>query len=332
MPDFDPDRLFGATETPSYVLSVMNEYMDVDLERAKISRGHSSSGNPIVLSVVRNENERLPDFLRHYRHAGIEKFVFIDNDSTDDTANYLAEQPDVDLYRCKRPFHWVRKHGWINLLLGMYGRDRWYIYADGDEHIVFDGIDNGRKFSDLVRSMEKIGIRRVRGVLIDMYTDGPLLKSRYKRGDRLLEAYPYFDTGGYKEAKYREIISRKGGARQRVFAKADKDFRPEMTKYPMFRLSGRDVFANPHHIWPYDENFKSACYLGILHFKFLPEILQRIEEALAKANYWDGSLEYRCYATILQEDSNLTLHSDYSARYISASSLRESDIISTPIF
>lgn len=332
MPEFHPDRLFGTVGTPSYVVSVMQEYMDVDLGRAKISRGHSGPGNPIVLSVVRNENERLPDFLRHYREAGIEKFVFIDNSSTDGTVDYLAEQPDVDLYRCERPFHWMKKHGWINLLLGMYGRDRWYIYADGDEHVVFDGMDEGRKFTDLVCAMERGGVRRVRGVLVDMYTDGPLLKSKYKRGDRLLKAYPYFDCEGYKEAKYREIISRKGGPRQRVFAKADKEFRPELTKYPIFQLSSREVFANPHHIWPYEENFKSDCYLGVLHFKFLPEILLRIEEALEKANYWDGSLEYRCYAKILREDPELSLFSACSAKFTNVSSLREFNIIRSPIF
>lgn len=315
MSEFDPVHLFPSGDVPDHVVAVMREYMDVTLECLKISEGHSRLDNPIVISVVRDENERLPDFLYHYRQAGIEKFVFLDNGSKDGTPEYLAEQPDVDLYCCSRPFNWMKKHGWINLLVAMYGRSRWYIYVDGDEHLIFDGIDEGRTFADLALIMDGKGIRRVRGFLIDMYADGPLLKSTYRRGERLIEAYPYFDSTGYKEEKYKEIISRKGGPRQRTFAKANKSFRPEMTKYPMFRLSGRDVFANPHHIWPYDENFKSECYFGILHFKFLPDVLSRIENAIREGNYWGGSMEYRCYHEVLKEDKQLSLIWGATRRY-----------------
>lgn len=323
MPEFDFQRLFSQAYVPDYVTTVMNEYMDVALERLNVSKGHSSPENPIAISVVRDENERLPDFLRHYREAGIEKFVFLDNGSSDGTAEFLAEQPDTDLYRCARPFNWMKKHGWISLLISMYGRDRWYIYVDGDEHLVFDGIDDGRTFADVARIMQARGLRRVRGCLIDMYSDGPLLKSSYNRSERLLDAYPYFDSDGYKEEKYKEIISRKGGPRQRTFGKADKNFRPELTKYPMFCLSGHDVFANPHHIWPYEGNFDSDCYFGILHFKFLPDVQKRIEEAIKEENYWGRSMEYKCYHEVLSKDRELSLIGDVSQLYKSTSSLIE---------
>ncbi|MCY0096397.1 glycosyltransferase family 2 protein [Hoeflea ulvae] len=323
MPEFDFQKLFSQPVVPEYVATVMNEYMDVTLERLKISEGHSSPENPVVISVVRNENERLPDFFRHYRQAGIEKFVFLDNGSSDGTTEFLAEQADTDVYRCTRPFDWMKKHGWINLLISMYGRERWYIYVDGDEHLVFDGIDEGKTFADVAKVMQDRGLRRVRGCLIDMYSDGPLLKSSYNRGERLLEAYPYFDGEGYKEEKYKEIISRKGGPRQRAFGQADKNFRPEMTKYPMFRLSGHDVFANPHHIWPYEGNFVSECYFGILHFKFLPDVQKRIEDAIENENYWGGSLEYKCYQKTLRENNSTTLLSPISQRYKHVSDLVE---------
>lgn len=321
MPDFNFRCLFSGATVPDYVTTVMNEYMDVTLERLNVSKGHSSPHNPIVLSVVRNENERLPDFFRHYREAGIEKFVFLDNGSTDGTAEFLAEQPDTDLYRCARPFNWMKKHGWINLLISMYGRERWFIYVDGDEHLVFDGIDDGRTFADFAKIMSAKGLRRVRGCLIDMYSKGPLLQSTYNRGERLLDTYPYFDSEGYKEEKYKQIISRKGGPRQRAFGRADANFRPEMTKYPMFRLSGHDVFANPHHIWPYDGNFDSDCYFGILHFKFLPDVQKRIKEAIENENYWGGSMEYKCYHRVLSENRKMSLLDDISSLYATASSL-----------
>jgi hypothetical protein len=327
MPEFDFQRLFSQATVPDYVATVMNEYMDITLERMNVSKGHSSSDNPVVISVVRNENERLPDFFRHYREAGIEKFVLLDNGSTDGTTEFLAEQPDTDLYRCTRPFNWMKKHGWINLLISMYGRERWYIYVDGDEHLVFDGIDDGRTFAEVASIMQARGLRRVRGCLIDMYSDGPLLQSSYKRGERLLDAYPYFDGEGYKEEKYQQIISRKGGPRQRAFGDADKKFRPEMTKYPMFRLTAHDVFANPHHIWPYEGNFDSDCYFGILHFKFLPDVQKRIEEAIKSENYWGGSMEYKCYFKTLIKNDTLSLLDSISVRYVGEKSLLDCDYI-----
>lgn len=329
MLEFDPTRLFPSSELPDYVVTVMQEYMDVGLECLHVAPGHSSAENPIVISVIRNENERLPDFLRHYRQAGTEKFVFLDNGSTDGTKEYLVSQPDIDLYYCDREFNWMKKHGWINLLISMYGRERWFIYVDGDEHLVYDGIDEGRSLSEFACAMDSKGIRRVRGFLVDMYVDGPLLKSAYRRGEPLIQAYPYFDGTGYKEEWYNELISRKGGPRQRAFAKADRNFRPEMTKYPMFRLEARDVFANPHHIWPYEENFKSECYLGVLHFKFLPDVLLRIERAISEENYWGGSMEYKCYDSILRNSRDLSLMFDHSVKFEGACSLLRSKLIAT---
>jgi len=309
-------------ELPGYVKEVMAEYVDVRLERISTSSGPTSRDNPIVISVVRNENDRLPDFIRHYRAGGTEKFVFIDNGSTDGTLEYLQQQQDVDLFRIARPFDWKKKHGWINLVIAMYGRDRWYIYVDADEHLVFDGWDSGRTFRDLAKLMDKRGIARVRGFLIDMYRDGPLLGSGYERGARLLDAYPFLDGDGYKEAKFNEIVSRKGGPRQRVFSPANKDFRPELTKYPMFRLKDYDVFANPHHIWPYEANFRSDCFFGILHFKFLPDVLARIRKAIAEKNYWSGSLEYQCYATVLDQHPSLSFRADQSVKYRNVETLK----------
>jgi len=281
-----------------------------------------------VICVVKNERDRLDDFLRHYRAAGIERFVFIDNQSTDGTFELLQCQPDLDLYRRPGGFDWMRKQGWINKVIQIYGHERWYIYVDADEHIVFDGM-NARSFTDLTREMTRRGVRRVRGFLLDMYAEGPLLKSRYVAGEPLAAAYRFFDRDGYREEVYKEVISFKGGPRMRAFAAADPKFLPELTKYPLFWTRAGEYMANPHHIWPYDDNFKSDRYLAILHYKFLPGIMTKVREAIEKRNYWDGSLEYRCYAKILEADPTLSLVAPVSARYENTGDLVESGLIAT---
>src|SRR5262245_53663554 len=47
------------------------------------ARGPLSHPAVILVAVVRNEIQRLPGFLSHYRRLGIDRFMFIDNDSSD---------------------------------------------------------------------------------------------------------------------------------------------------------------------------------------------------------------------------------------------------------
>jgi hypothetical protein len=313
---------------PDYVEDVLREHARVSLTELRRASTPRSTKEPIVYSVIRNEADRLEEFLRHYRGAGVERFCFIDNGSGDGGLEFLLDQPDCDVHQIVGPFEWRKKHGWITLAIDMAGRgrDEWHLYADADEHFVFDGFGD-RSFRELAERMERKGVTRVRAMLVDMYQDGPLLETAYVPGQRLIEAYPWFDAAGYDERVFREIVSRKGGPRQRVFGPASEQFRPEMTKYPLFKLSGRDVFANPHHVWPYEENFKSECMIGILHFKFLPDTLKRIDRAVSQENYWGGSIEYKCYKEILSKNPKLSLVGDVSRRYGSPASLLDAGLI-----
>jgi len=54
-------------------------------------------GALLLFCTQRNEHIRLPYFLKYYRNIGIDHFLFVDNDSDDGAAEYLAEQPDVSL-------------------------------------------------------------------------------------------------------------------------------------------------------------------------------------------------------------------------------------------
>ena len=55
----------------------------------------------LCFSTLRNEAVRLPYFLKYYRNMGINHFVFVDNDSTDGSLEYLAAQPDVSVWTTK---------------------------------------------------------------------------------------------------------------------------------------------------------------------------------------------------------------------------------------
>jgi hypothetical protein len=169
--------------------------------------------------------------------------------------------------------------------------------------------------------MHALGIDRVRGFLIDMYADGRLTRSAYTAPGRLAEAYPFFDSNTYIEERKEDIISVRGGPRARVFGGVDSLFRPEMTKYPLFLSHGESVMANPHHHWPYERNLVSERYLGILHYKFLPDLLERIAWAVESKRYWENSLEYRCYQTVIGANPEISLMGEMSAQYAGPQSL-----------
>lgn len=306
---------------------ILDEYVSAKLDVVALSPAGPRPG-PIVFSVMRDEVRIIAEFLAHYRKAGIRKFVILDNNSTDGTFEFLTEQADIDLYRTATAFTTLRKQAWLNVLLDTYrSPDQWFICVDADEHIVFDGLEDGRDFFDLAAAMEKAGIRRVRGCMVDMYSHRPIADSLYHEGEALIEAYPLFDSSGYREYNLAPLIAREGGPRQRLFEDFSKGIQPQLTKYPMFRLEPEDFFVNPHFLWPYDQNFVSKCFIGLLHFKFVPYFSSKIDRAITEGNYWQNSIEYQVYKSALSKHKDLTFVGESTQFYENPVSLVDHDII-----
>lgn len=308
------------------VIAVREEYCRAALEAVAI-RNDPARSDPLVISVVRDELALAAEFLGHYRKAGIRRFAIIDNNSGDGSIEYFLRQSDVDLYRASDAFTTVRKQAWLNLLIDLYNRPgQWFLHADADEHIVFDGLETGRTFADVTTVMERHGIARARGCLVDMYapdTDG----TAEEEGAAFDETHFFFDGDGYREYPLEPLIAREGGPRQRLFGAISQQFRPQLTKYPLFRFEPGEVFVNPHFLWPYDGNFRSGCFLGILHYKFLPGFARKVEKAVREGNYWENSFEYRCYQSVLTQSGRLALADTVSRAYLGPQSLLQSGLI-----
>ena len=57
-------------------------------------------GDVLAVATLRNEISHLPGFLDHYRRLGVAQFLIVDHGSDDGSDRYLADQPDVSLWRC----------------------------------------------------------------------------------------------------------------------------------------------------------------------------------------------------------------------------------------
>ena len=53
------------------------------------------AGDVLCFVTLRNEMNRLPYFLEHYRALGVRHFLMVDNNSTDGSGDFLATQADV---------------------------------------------------------------------------------------------------------------------------------------------------------------------------------------------------------------------------------------------
>lgn len=265
---------------------------------------------PVVICVLRNEMPRLPYFLVHYRRLRAAHFLFIDNGSTDGSREFLASQPDVDLLETHEPFNARVKHGWITRLIEDYG-DRWYLLADADEHAVFDGAAD---LPSLAGVAERVGRRRVRAGLLDMYSHKPLAVDHRRRDQSMIQAYPYFDPDGYCEARDPRLTSRTGGPRRRALASIAPSFEPQLTKYPLFRLTPDETIVSPHYIDPPMAG-DDPCWIALLHFKFDGDAVAHISDAITRGQYWRESYEYRIYDEAMRSTPGFNFMFSRSTRY-----------------
>ncbi|MGF1462336.1 MAG: glycosyltransferase family 2 protein [Maricaulaceae bacterium] len=293
------------------------------------SRGRDDAATdlkPIVVCVAKNERPMIGPFLHHYRSLGVDRFVFIDNGSSDGTAETLAAQTDVELWRTLDRFHWRAKQGWINRVMKSFSVDQWFLYVDADELLVFDQAGE-RSLPDLVAVLDEAGLDRARGLLVDMYAPGPLLSTPPLDACRPWRQFGYFDAEGYDESRLAYLESCIGGPRRRIFGARTPAFKPQLTKYPLFKLSADAVFENPHHIWPYRKNFGAPRHLALLHFKFHYDAISTIGAKVAAGDYWNESFEYKCYAECLADDPALEMTYSRSRLYQSPQDLVDAGLI-----
>jgi Glycosyl transferase family 2 len=277
----------------------------------------------LLFCTQRNEAVRLPYFLEYYRDMGVGHFFFVDNDSTDGSADYLADQPDCSVWRTGASYKRARfGMDWINHLLMKHAHGHWALTVDPDEFLVYPFCDT-RPLRALTDWLDASSIKSFSAMLLDMYPKGRLDEEPYYAGQNPMEIAAWFDSGNYSMSRNPSFTNLwiQGGPRARVFFKETPEKAPALNKVPLVKWDKRYAYvSSTHMLLPrglnqvYDEWGGEKASGALLHAKFLDTFGAKAQEELSRNQHYAGSVEYITYAQEIEE--NPQLWCKWSERYI----------------
>jgi len=123
----------------------------------------------LLFCTLRDERIRLPYFLSYYRELGVDHFFFVDNGSSDGTAEFLSEQMDVTIFQTNESYKRARFGvDWLNWLQMRYAHGHWSLTVDVDEFFVYPFCDT-RPIRALTDWLDASSVRSFGTIMIDMY-------------------------------------------------------------------------------------------------------------------------------------------------------------------
>lgn len=290
---------------------------------------HLKNAGYVSISTVRNEAFRLAAFIDYHERLGVEHFVFIDNDSTDNIAEVLGGRANVTIFRSAASYKDTR-FGicWSNYILSRYCSGKWILSLDPDEYLVYPGSDQ-LKLPGLTAAMESRQCRSLCVTMVDMYSKVGIAQNAVAEGQSALEVCDYFDGQGYEETRsemYDAVIVRGGPRARAFFGKVAAS--PTLNKVPLVLWRRHYAYLlSAHFIWPYSLNTDSLRLFGglrgaLLHFKFVSSFASKVQEETKRQQH---AVEYANY--VRQDVDNLVFFSDLSKRYEGWQSLADSGLI-----
>ena len=277
----------------------------------------------LLFCTQRNEKIRLPYFLDYYRKLGVGHFFFVDNNSDDGSAEYLADQPDVSVWHARASYKSARFGvDWLNWLQMKHAHGHWTLTVDPDEFLIYPFCDT-RPLRALTDWLDASSIKSFSAMLLDMYPKGRLDEQPYQSGQNPIEIASWFDSGNYSLSRNFGFANLwiQGGPRARVFFKDDPKKAPALNKIPLVKWDRRYVYvSSTHMLLPrglnqvYDEWGGEKASGVLLHAKFLDTFSAKAAEELERGQHYAGSVEYKAYAATLQTEPQLWCK--WSEKYI----------------
>ncbi len=277
--------------------------------------------------VVRNESLRLPFFLKYYFDLGVDRIIAINNNSTDNTIQILKGHKNVHLFQTGESF--VKKELWLDILLHRYGINHWCIVVDTDEILMYPRKEDV-SLADLCHYLDQEGFNALQCLLLDMYSNRPIVSTKYREGENPLLVCPYFDARSHYKEKYNFPGCRSsqdfryfGGMRSRVFGLN----RLNLTKFPLFKLTpSMSLSRGAHKI---QDAIISNVHGALFHFKFFDDFIDKTKEEIKRKEYWNKAIEYKLYMDVVKRKPDINLYCPDSVKFTNSQQLIDLGILKT---
>jgi hypothetical protein len=264
----------------------------------------SGSNDVVVISVMRNGEAWLQQFLAHHRLLGIKNFVILDNGSSDRSVEILSQQSDVLLLRSYAPYH-AYENSMKRYLAKRYCRGRWCLCLDVDELFDFPR-STEIPLSSLIGYLNHKGFNAAITQMLDMFSDKPLSKANIDPELSLRTQFPFYDLSAIAKTPYafgggsQTIMMHHGGIRKTIFGTSNG-----LTKVSLFLMDGK---IKPFVAWHYALNARLAdISCVIMHFPFVNSFYSKVVEAVESRRYGYWTNEYTSYLDGLQKLPELCL-------------------------
>ena len=274
------------------------------------------AGNEVVVAcMVRNGEDYIEPFMKHYFSLGAKHIVFMDNGSSDETVALARGRRNVSVFECPAPVGrsevLLRRY-----LLNGFCRGRWCLCVDIDEFFDYP-FSNEVGLGELIEYLEANSYTAVVSQMLDMFSDKPLKESPTAPSGALRRNHPFYDITGIEKADYlsapfgsllkgntvsnRDIKFHLGGIRKAVFGG-----RNWLTKHPLIYLDGLEM-TDPHCV----SRARCADISGVLlHYKFAGSYFERTQDYV-KTGF--GGMP-REYAAILKKGKTARLFKGATAK------------------
>lgn len=258
----------------------------------------------LLFATMRNEMQRLPHFLSHYRRLGVGHFLIVDNNSDDGTDTLLTDQPDVSVWHALGGYKASRfGMDWLTCLMWRYGHGHWALTVDADELLIYPDWER-RDLHDLTATLARSGLDSMGALMLDLYPKGPIDDQSYAPGQNPLDVLSWFDAFGYwaqLQPKMRNLWLQ-GGPRARFFFSEEPNRAPTLNKIPLIRWDRNFVYFNStHNALParlnevYDQGGTEKPWAVLLHTKFLPDAGKRAYIEKERGEHFADPKLYQSY-------------------------------------
>jgi glycosyltransferase involved in cell wall biosynthesis len=301
-----------------------------------VARTETVIGSDEILAVIglRDEFPRLLQVLAHHRRLGVDRFLIIDNGSTDGSLEFLIDQPDTIVWRTDASYRAANCGAvWWDLLLRRHAQGNWCLVIDADEYFIFPNWET-RRLRDLCTELDARKVTCYPAVFLDMYGPGRLSDSVIEPGRDLLDMFRFFDRNWYRRQRglagpRRNLLNHWGGVRARIFG--DRGLGSYLLdKVPLFRHQPGDVLLSGNH-WTNRPSAEISDGRGVLlHFKYDAGFAALIAREVERGEHAGAARAYRLIADELQVDADPQFFDPiYSVRYENSEQLLRFGIMRT---